>query len=121
MIIDSLIAPIIISYNDTFVIKLATYPYRIYMGTIDSTKIISVSLDFYDVYEKTGSNYLQVEELGIAYVWRTIEKRNKVYSDKQLDIEDIFYTKNASIDIYMKTLFYASSGIPRRLGYILTY
>ncbi len=121
MIIDSLIAPIITSYNDTFVIKLAAYPYRIYMGTIDSTKIIPVSLDFYDVYEKTSSNYLQVEELGIDYVQRTIEKRLKVYSNEQLNLEDIFDIDKVPIKSYMKTLFYASSGIPRCLGYILTY
>lgn len=121
MIIDSLIAPIITSYNDTFVIKLAAYPHRIYMGTIDLTKIIPVSLDFYDVYEKTSSNYTQVEELGIDYVRRTIEKRIKVYTNEQLDLEEIFDINKASIKLYMKTLFYASSGIPRCLGYILTY
>jgi hypothetical protein len=121
MIIDSLIAPIITSYNDTFVIKMAAYPYRIYMGTIDSTKIIPVSLDFYDVYEKTSSNYSQVEELGIDYVQRTIEKRLKVFSNEQLNLEDIFDTNKVSIKVYIKTLFYASSGIPRCLGYILTY
>lgn len=121
MIIDSLIAPIITSYNDTFVVKLAAYPYRIYMGTIDSTKIIPVSLDFYDVYEKTSTNYAQVEELGIDYVHRTIEKRLKVYSNEQLSLEDIFDMDKESIKTYMKTLFYASSGIPRGLGYILTY
>lgn len=121
MIIDSLIAPIITSYNDYFVIKLAAYPYRIYLGTIDSTKIIPVSLDFYDVYEKTSSNYTQVEELGIEYVQRTIERRLKVYTDGQLNLEDIFDTDKETIKTYMKTLFYASSGIPRCLGYILSY
>ncbi len=36
LVIDSLISPIITSYNDMFVIKLAAYPYRIYLGNIDS-------------------------------------------------------------------------------------
>lgn len=121
MIVDSLIAPIITSYNDYFVIKLAAYPYRIYLGTIDSTKIIPVSLDFYDVYEKTSSNYTQVEELGIDYVQRTIERRLKVYTKEQLNLEDIFDITKETIKAYMKTLFYASSGIPRCLGYILSY
>ena len=40
LIVDSLIAPIISSYNDVFVIKLAAYPYRIYLGNIDSSKIV---------------------------------------------------------------------------------
>jgi len=121
MIIDSLIAPIITSYNDYFVIKLAAYPYRIYLGTIDSTKITPVSLDFYDVFEKTSNNYAQVEELGIDYVQRTIERRLKVYTNGQLSLEDIFDVNKEAIKTYIKTLFYASSAIPRCLGYILSY
>ena len=121
MIIDSLIGPIITSYDDTFVIKMAAYPHRIYKGAIDSTKIIHVSLDFYDVYEKTGSNYPKVEALGIDYIKRTIQKRICVYTNNQLKLDDIFDINKIPIETYMKTLFYASSGIPRCLGYILTY
>ena len=60
LIVDSLIAPIISSYNDVFVIKLAAYPYRIYLGNIDSSKIVSYSLDFYDVYEIMNSKADQI-------------------------------------------------------------
>lgn len=121
LIIDSLIAPIISSYNDTFVVKLAAYPYRIYLGNIDSSKIVPCSLDFYDVYEKTSSNYANVETSGIDYIKRTLKKRIAVYTSNQLDADELFNTKKESIDLYYKTLFYASAGIPRCLGYILTY
>lgn len=121
LIIDSLIAPIISSYNDMFVIKLAAYPYRIYLGNIDSSKIVSYSLDFYDVYEKTSTNYKNVEASGIDYIKRTLKKRIEVYTDGQLDADDIFDTTKEKIDSYYKTLFYASAGIPRSLGYILKY
>lgn len=121
LIVDSLIAPIISSYNDMFVIKLAAYPYRIYLGNIDSSKIVSYSLDFYDVYEKTSTNYKNVEASGIDYVKRTLKKRISVYTDDQLDADDIFDTSKEKIETYYKTLFYASAGIPRSLGYILKY
>lgn len=121
LMIDSLIAPIISSYNDTFIIKLAAYPYRIYLGNIDSSKIVPCSLDFYDVYEKTSTNYTSVEASGIDYIKRTIKRRIMVYTSEQLDADELFNTKKESLDVYYKTLFYASAGIPRCLGYILTY
>lgn len=121
LIIDSLISPIITSYNDMFVVKLAAYPYRIYMGNIDTSKIIPYSLDFYDVYEKTSKNYAKVEESAIDYVRRTIERRIDVFTNAQLSADELFDTTKTDIYTYYKTLFFASSGIPRCLGYILTY
>lgn len=121
LIIDSLIAPIISSYNDTFIVKLAAYPYRIYLGNIDSSKIIPCALDFYDVYEKTSLNYSNVEASSIDFIKRTIKKRISVYTSGQLDADELFNTQKEDIETYYKTLFYASAGIPRCLGYILTY
>ena len=77
--------------------------------------------DFYDVYEKTSTNYKNVEASGIDYIKRTLKKRISVYTNGQLDADDIFDTAKEKIDIYYKTLFYASAGIPRSLGYILKY
>lgn len=121
LIIDSLISPIISSYNEVFTVKLAAYPHRIYLGQIDSSKMVTHSLDFYDVYEQSSQKYSQVEDAAIDYVKRTLEKRIEVYTQNQLNVEDIFDTTKVSIDVYFKTLFYASAGIPRALGYILTY
>lgn len=121
LIIDSLMAPIISSYNKYFVVKLAAYPYRIYLGNMDSNKISQYSLDFYNVYEKTANNYKEVEALGIDYVRRTLKKRIEIFSNGQLDADELFDTKKINIDEYYKRLFYASAGIPRCMGYILDY
>lgn len=121
MIVDSLVSPIVASYNDVFAIKLAAYPYRIYLGNIDSSKIIAHSLDFYDVFEQSAQNYGHVEDSAKQYIKRTIEKRLEVFTEGQLNIQDIFDLEKETLDIYIKTLFYAASGIPRSLGYILTY
>lgn len=121
LVIDSLISPIITSYNDMFVIKLAAYPYRIYLGNIDSSKIIPHSLDFYDVFEKTSTNYAKVEESAINYVKRTLEKRIAVYTHNQIELNELFDIGKNKLDEYFKTLFFASAGIPRCLGYVLTY
>lgn len=120
MLVDSLISPIITSYNDMFVVKLAAYPHRIYFGNIDSTKIMTCSLDFYDVYATQSRTYSDVENSVKDYVKRTLEKRIQVYTDNQLELSDIFDTKTTPLDVYISTLFFASAGIPRSLGYILT-
>ena len=121
LIVDSLIAPIISSYNEYFVVKLAAYPYRIYLGNIDSNKVSQYSLDFYDVYEKSAINYKEVEALGIDYITRTIKKRIEVYTEGQMDSDELFDTSKTEVNMYYKRLFYASAGIPRCLGYILDY
>lgn len=90
LVIDSLVAPIISSYNKYFVIKLAAYPYRIYLGNMDSNKISQYSLDFYNVYEKTANNYKEVEALGIDYVRRTLKKRIEVFTNGQFDSDELF-------------------------------
>lgn len=121
LIVDSLMSPIISSYNEYFVVKLAAYPYRIYLGNIDSNKITQYSLDFYDVYEKSATNYKEVEALAVDYVKRTIAKRIEIFTGSQLNADELFDTSKTPIELYYKTLFYASAGIPRCLGYILDY
>lgn len=121
VVVDSLISPIISSYNDTFKVKLAGYPSRIYTGNIDSTKIPALSLDFFDAYEQSSSNYNEVEDLAIDYVKRTLEKRLQIFTNYQISIEDIFDLEKASIDEYLRRLFFSTSGIPRSLGFVLNY
>lgn len=121
LMIDSLVAPIISSYNKYFVIKLAAYPYRIYLGNMDSNKISQYSLDFYNVYEKTANNYKEVESLGVDYVRRTLKKRIEVFTNGQFDADELFDIQKIKVEEYYKRLFYASAGIPRCLGYVLDY
>ncbi|AWE08882.1 hypothetical protein DCE79_16695 [Lysinibacillus sp. 2017] len=121
VIVDSLIAPIISSYNDSFVIKLAGYPTRTYLGNIDSTKLPVISLDFYDAFGPLSSTYDKVESTTINYVQRTLEKRLKYYVNQDIELDDIFDTGTESLNEYLTMLFYISSGIPRALGFILNY
>ncbi len=121
IVIDSLVAPIISSYNTFFKVKIAAYPSRVYLGNIDSSKLLTHSLDFYDIYEKSASNYLQVEELAMNYVERTLRKRIQVFTEGQVELEEIFDISKVEYREYIKILFYCSAGIPRSLGYILTY
>lgn len=121
IVIDSLVAPIISSYNTFIKVKIAAYPSRVYLGNIDSSKLLTHSLDFYDVYEKSASNYLQVEELAMNYIERTLRKRIHIFTEGQVELEEIFDVSKVDFREYIKTLFYCSAGIPRSLGYILTY
>jgi len=124
VVVDSLISPIISSYNETFKVKLAGYPSRIYTGNIDSTKLPTHSLDFYDAYEQTSTSYNDVEDLAINYIKRTLEKRLEVYTDGQIELNEIFEVKDtssSSLHEFLRILFYCTSGIPRSLGFILTY
>ncbi|MGW5886763.1 hypothetical protein [Priestia megaterium] len=121
VVIDSLIAPIISSYNETYKVKLAAYPSRIYTGNIDSTKLPSYALDFYDAFEQSSNTYVDVEALAIDYIRRTLTRRLEVYTKKQINLEEIFDLDRAPVEEYLKTLFNCSSSIPRSLGFILNY
>ncbi|WP_193063715.1 hypothetical protein [Oceanobacillus oncorhynchi] len=120
-VIDSLIAPIISSYNDTFKVKIAAYPGRITLGNADATKIVPVSLDFYEAYEASGKNYNGVERLSIDYIKRTLEMRLNVFTNGQVKLNELFDTTNYPFDDYLKRLFDCTCAIPRSLGYILNY
>ncbi|MEC2113432.1 hypothetical protein P9F85_19690 [Bacillus stercoris] len=121
VVIDSLIAPIISSYNETYKVKLAAYPSRIYTGNIDSTKLPSYALDFYDAFEQSSNTYVDVEVLAIDYIKRTLTRRLEIYTENQINLEEIFDLDRAPLEEYLKTLFNCSASIPRSLGFILNY
>lgn len=123
VVVDSLIAPIISSYNTKFKVKIAAYPGRVYLGSIDSTKMPFLSLDFYDVFEQMSNNgkYTEIETMAINYIERTLEKRISVYTNNQIGALDLFDTKQMSFEEYLKLLFYSTACIPRALGFILNY
>lgn len=122
MVVDSLISPIISSYNKNFVVKIAAYPGRVYRGNMDATKLPSLSLDFYDAFERTStsSTYTEVEKYAMDYIERTLRTRIDVYTNYQIKLEVIFDDRNNLKD-YMKELFHATACIPRALGFILNY
>ncbi len=122
VVIDSLVAPIVSSYNENFVVKIAAYPSRIYLGNIDKSKLPSYSLDFYDAYDQGSNTYNEMEKLAISYIKRALEKRLEHYTDGQLFIDDLFeIDKDNKLPDYLQKLFYCSVGILRSLGFILSY
>jgi DNA-binding transcriptional ArsR family regulator len=123
MVIDNLVSPIISSYNSNFVVKIAAYPGRIYRGALDSTKLPSLNLDFYDAFERNSadSKYTNIEKYAIEYIDRTLRRRIKVFTDRQLELEDIFDLSKADLKEYLKTIFHATACIPRAMGFILNY
>ena len=122
VVVDSLISPIISSYNETFKIKIAAYPSRIYMGNIDATKIPTVPLDFYDAFEQSTNNYAGVEKAATEYIKRTLEKRLEVFTENKIKIVQLFnITDKISLENYLKRLFDCTAAIPRSLGFILNY
>lgn len=122
VVVDSFIAPIISSYNENFVVKIAAYPSRIYLGNIDKSKLSSYSLDFYDAYDEGSNTYNDMEKLAISYIKRALEKRLEYYTNGQLKLEDLFdFDTNNKLPDYLHKLFYCSVGILRSLGFILSY
>lgn len=121
LLVDSLISPIISSYNDYFNVNIAAYPGRIYLGNSDATKIMQVSLDFYDAFERNTKNYSGIEKASMNYIKRTLEKRLEIYTNCQITIDQIFDLSKASLDKYLKVLFECTAAIPRTLGFILNY
>lgn len=122
VVVDSLVAPIISSYNDFFKVKIAAYPGRIYTGNIDVTKLPTYPLDFYDAFESSASNYNEIEDQAVDYIQRTISRRLEIYTKGQIELEEIFeITSENSIQDYLRLLFHCSAGIPRSLGFILNY
>lgn len=122
VVVDSLVAPIISSYNDFFKVKIAAYPGRIYTGNIDVTKLPSYPLDFYDAFESSASNYNEIEDQAIDYIKRTIAKRLEIFTRDQIYIDEIFeISQENDLEEYLRLLFHCSAGIPRSLGFILNY
>lgn len=123
IVIDSLVAPIISSYNKYFKVKIAAYPGRVYIGNIDTTKLPSLSLDFYDAFERIlhHNKYTEIEKFAMDYIERTLRKRIDVYTDYSISLEEIFDEKKGDLNEYMKQMFYATACIPRAMGFILNY
>lgn len=113
VVVDSLISPLS-RWSDFIKFKIAAYPGRIYLGSLDKTKIEEVSLDIYDLYG--GNGVTQMEEKATDFVRRLIEKRLSHHRINQ----DLIFSKSSSDELY-RILFFASMANPRILGHILLY
>jgi hypothetical protein len=56
-----------------FKFKIAAYPSRVYLGSLDKTKIEEFHLDTFDLYGSSG--VAKMEEKATEFVQRVIEKR----------------------------------------------
>ena len=89
------------------------------MPEIDRTKVETINLDYYNLYQSSGID--KVEENALNYTKRLIDKRFKQYFGEDVDLSDFFDTSSHQIDYYIRLLFYASSNVPRIIGKILWY
>lgn len=113
------VTPLNNSSEGFFKFKISFYPGRDLLPEIDRTKVETINLDYYNLYQNTGRD--KVEENAIKYTERLLRKRFDNYFGKDSLLEDFFDVSSVSINQYYKQLFYSSSNVPRNLGKILWY
>ncbi len=113
LLVDSLISPLS-RWSDFIKFKIAAYPGRIYLGSLDNTKVETINLDMYGLYGGAGVN--KMEEKAIDFVRRVVEKRIQHFC--KVEPDSFFNTKSAEV---WRPLFYASMANPRILGHIMLY
>lgn len=113
LLVDSLISPLT-RWSDFIKFKIAAYPGRVYLGSLDKTKVEEFHLDIFGLYGSSGVS--KMEEKATDFVKRVIERRMLVYC--KADPETYFDTKSQDL---WKVLFYASMANPRILGHIILY
>ncbi|MEN3952451.1 hypothetical protein [Iodidimonas sp. SYSU 1G8] len=113
ILVDALISPLS-RWSDFIKFKIAAYPGRVYLGSLDTTKMEIINLDMYGLYGQSGVN--KMEEKAIDFVRRLVEKRVQYYCKSSIDG---FFNQRSS-DLW-RHLFYASMANPRTLGHILLY
>ncbi len=113
LLVDALISPLA-RWSDFIKFKIAAYPGRVYLGSLDKTKIEEIELDIYGLYGGSGVN--KMEEKATDFVRRVVEKRIQHFC--KLD-PDVFF--NAKLADLWKTLFFASMANPRILGHLMLY
>lgn len=113
-VVDVLLAPLNNWSNELVKFKVAAYPGRIYYGAIDKSKIDEISLDLHSLYGQ--SNVSDMEDKGVEFTLRLVEKRLRYYGVDPA----VFLSVRARTALW-RSLFFASLGNPRTLGYILFY
>lgn len=113
ILVDALISPLS-RWSDFIKFKIAAYPGRVYLGSLDSTKMEIFNLDMYGLYGGSGVN--KMEEKAIDFVQRLVEKRIQHYC--KITSGTFFNLRGGEL---WRTLFYASMANPRTLGHILVY
>ncbi len=113
VLVDSLISPLS-RWSEFIKFKIAAYPSRVYLGTLDKTKVEELYLDIYGLYGASGVT--KMEEKATDFVQRVIERRLNHYCK----IAPYEYLDMRSPEIW-RTIFYASAANPRIIGHIMLY
>lgn len=113
-VVDVLLAPLN-NLSDEFIkLKIAAYPGRIYLGSIDRTKIDEVYLDLFKLYG--SGDVTRLEENGIDFSKRLVLQRLEHYCGG----DPTRYFERNNEDVF-RSLFNASLCNPRILGHLLVY
>ncbi len=117
--VRTVVSPLNNSSEGFFKFKISFYPGRDVLPEIDRTKVETINLDYYNLYQSSGID--KVEGNAINYTMRLLDRRFKQYFGDNVNLSDFFDTSSLSIDYYYKLLFYTSSNVPRFIGKILWY
>ncbi len=113
-VVDAILAPFN-NWSDEFIkLKIAVYPGRLYAGAIDLSKVDEVYLDIYRAYGR--NDVANMEERAIEFTQRLVTKRLQHFCG---EAPDVYFDTDS--DEFWRTLFFASIGNPRILGYLLFY
>ncbi|XAM00611.1 MarR family winged helix-turn-helix transcriptional regulator [Phycisphaeraceae bacterium D3-23] len=112
--VDTLLAPLNNWSNEWIKFKVAAYPGRVYYGAIDRGKIDEVFLDPYDLYG--GADVSAMEAKAIDFTKRLANARMSHFTS--CEPVDFF---ESNVDAIWRTIFFATMGNPRTLGYMLYY
>ncbi|WP_193753057.1 hypothetical protein [Sphingomonas endophytica] len=113
LLVDALISPLA-RWSDFIKFKIAAYPGRVYLGSLDKTKIEEIQLDLYGLYGSSG--VAKMEEKATDFVRRIVEKRIQHFC--KVEASSFF---NHRVPDVWRTLFYASMANPRILGHLMLY
>ena len=113
ILVDTLISPLT-RWSEFIKFKIAAYPGRVYIGSLDQTKIEEFYLDIYGLYGASGVAVM--EEKATDFVKRVVERRLLVYCKSEPDV--YFDTKSDEI---WKILYYSSMANPQILGHVILY
>ncbi len=116
--VDVVLAPLNNWSEKFFRFKVACYPGRVYLGDIDKTKISEEYIDHYYLYKGSNRQLNEIEDKSMEFLERLLNSRFKYYLERKPS--DVFQIdSNNTWDGYLELLFYATSNIPRVLGYLL--
>jgi hypothetical protein len=113
LLVDALISPLS-RWSEFIKFKIAAYPGRVYLGSLDKTKIEEFALDTYGLYGSAGVN--KMEEKAIDFVRRVVTRRIEHYC--KCDASTFF---GRTDDEFWRVIFYATMANPRIIGHVMLY